>query len=113
MPVVAVNPRRQLRESLSGVLVDPSIGPFADGGLDEAFGFAVGAWRVDARADVFDLQLTATCREAIGAKAGTVIGHDAVNGDAQVGEVSHRLTQKGTGRQAFSSGSMAVKAIRE
>ena len=36
MPVVAVDPGDQLRESFRGVLVDPSIGSFADGRLDEA-----------------------------------------------------------------------------
>ena len=51
MPVVAVDPGSELSEAFGGVLVEPDVGPFADGGLDKAFGFAIGAWRVDARAD--------------------------------------------------------------
>jgi len=94
MPVIAVDPRGQLRESLCGVLVEPSVGPFADGGLDEAFGFAVGAWRVQTRADRFDMECAAVCREAAGAETGTVIGQNAAHGDSQVGEVGHRLTEK-------------------
>jgi len=97
MPVVAVDPGDQLRESLGGVLVEPSIGPFADSGLDKPFGLAVGAWCVDAGANVFDLQLAATFSEAIGAEAGTVISHDAANRDAHVSEVSYRLTQETAG----------------
>jgi len=71
-----------LGEPFFGILVDASVGPFADGGLDEAFGFAVGAGRVDARANVFDLQLLAACRETVGTEAGAVVGHDASNGYA-------------------------------
>src|SRR5258708_6332054 len=56
MPVVAVDPGDQLRESLGGVLVEPSIGPFADSGLDKPFGLAVGAWCVDAR-KLFDVDM--------------------------------------------------------
>jgi hypothetical protein len=36
---------------VGGVLAELEVGPFADGGLDEAFGFAVGAGRADAGAD--------------------------------------------------------------
>ena len=101
MPVVAVGPREQLRESFGGVLVEPGVGPFADGGLDEPFGFAVGAWGVDACANVFDLQFAASCGKAIGAEARAVVGHDASNGYAQSGEVGHGLAKEAAGRQAF------------
>lgn len=40
-----------MREALGGVLVEPRVGPFTDGGLHEPFGLAVGARHVDARAD--------------------------------------------------------------
>ena len=43
MPVVLVDPRSEMAEALGGVLVELSVGPFADGGLDKAFGFAVSA----------------------------------------------------------------------
>ena len=43
MPVVVMKPRRHLRVTLLGVLIGAGIDPFAEGGLDEAFGFAVGS----------------------------------------------------------------------
>ena len=48
MPVVAVDPGDQLRESFRGVLVDPSIGSFADGRLDEALS-ARARWKASER----------------------------------------------------------------
>jgi len=32
-----------------GALIEECVGPFADCGLDEVFGLALGAWRIDAR----------------------------------------------------------------
>ena len=54
MPVVSVHPRFEVGKTMRGILVDARVGPFADDGLDEAFGFAVGAGRVEAGAFVFD-----------------------------------------------------------
>ena len=45
MPIVAVYPGREMRGALGGGVVDVRIGPLALGGLDEAFGFVVGAER--------------------------------------------------------------------
>jgi hypothetical protein len=81
-------------KALSGVLADTSVGPFADGGLDEAFGFAVGARSIDAGANVFELEILASLSEEVGVKTGAVIGHDAANGDTQAGEVSDCLAQE-------------------
>ena len=53
VPVVLVDPGSRYGCLFRGVLVEPGVGPFADGGLDEAFGFSVGARSVDAGADVF------------------------------------------------------------
>ncbi len=39
--------------SVEGVLIDLGVGPLADGGLDEAFGLAIGSRSVDAGAGVF------------------------------------------------------------
>ena len=49
VPIVAVYPGRQMRGALGGGVVDVGIGPLAQGGLDEAFGLAVGAGRKGAR----------------------------------------------------------------
>ena len=91
MPVVLMDPRGEMTKALGGVLVDASIGPFADGGLNETFGFAIGLGGVDASADVFDLELTADLGEQQGAEAGPVVSHDATDVDAEAGEVSDSL----------------------
>ena len=73
--------------ALGGILIEAGVGPLADGGLDEAFGFAVGAWSVDAGANMFELEFAASGGEAIGVEAGTIVGHDAAHYDAKTGEV--------------------------
>src|SRR5271165_1225168 len=97
MPVVAVDPRFEVGEAFSRVLIEPRVGPFADGGLDEAFSFAVGARGVEARADGLDAEFVAAGDEAARAEAGAVIGHHPANGNAQAGKVSHRLAQEFAG----------------
>jgi hypothetical protein len=59
MPVVLVDPGREMAQSIGGVLIEAGIGPLANSSLDEALGFAVGARGVDAGADRLDLQLAA------------------------------------------------------
>ena len=46
VPVVLVEPSGQMLGALVGVVVAAGVGPFAQGGLDEALGLAVGAWGV-------------------------------------------------------------------
>jgi hypothetical protein len=104
MPVVAVDPGSEVGESVGGVLVELGVGPFADGGLDEAFGFAVGAWGVDAGADRSDTEAAAGGGEAARTETGTVVGQDAAHGDTQVREVGHGLAEKAAGRETFFIG---------
>src|ERR1700733_520765 len=63
VPVVLVDPRFEVRASVLGVLVEASVGPLTDGGLDEPFSFAIGAGSVDAGTDVSDLQCFASSLE--------------------------------------------------
>ncbi len=56
VPVVLMDPRFELGVSVLRGLVEASIGPFSDGGLDEALSLAIGARSVDAGADVSDQQ---------------------------------------------------------
>ena len=49
VPIAAVEPGRKMRGALGGGVVEVGVGPLAQGGLDEAFGFAVGAGREGAR----------------------------------------------------------------
>ncbi|MNZ92273.1 hypothetical protein D3C78_1112930 [compost metagenome] len=52
MPVVVMQPGRQVRGSLLGAVIAPGVGPLTQGRLDEALGLAVGAWRIGLGADV-------------------------------------------------------------
>ena len=101
--------------ALGGILIEAGIGPLADSGLNKAFGFAVGAWSVDAGANMFKLEFAASGGEVMSIEARPVIGHDTAHRDAQAGEVSDGLMQEKspTEEAAFSSGNMAVKAMRE
>jgi hypothetical protein len=69
MPVVEVSPGHQAGKTFGRVLIEASIGPFADGGLDEAFGLAGGARSVDASANVFELEFAAGLGETVGVEA--------------------------------------------
>ncbi len=51
-----------------------AIGPLAQSGLDEAFGFAVGLGRVRASAAVFKCHLKTNLAKAVGAITAAVIG---------------------------------------
>lgn len=53
MPVVVVQPGRQVPGSLFGAVIAACIGPLTQAGLDEAFGFAVRARCIGFGADVF------------------------------------------------------------
>src|SRR5438128_9436553 len=93
-----------MTQALGGVLIDTGIGPLADGGLDETFGFAIGSGGVDASADVFDLELTAGLGEPQGAETGAVVGHEAADADAEPGEVSDGLAEKVAGGNSLFIG---------
>ena len=63
--VVVVVPRLQMGVSFFRVGPVFCIGPFAQGGLDEAFGLAVGSGSVGPGTAVFDLHLLA-CKSELG-----------------------------------------------
>ena len=54
MPVVAVQPEGQFGGAFVGGVVRAGVGPFAQAGLDEALGFAVGFRRVGPGAQMLD-----------------------------------------------------------
>jgi hypothetical protein len=80
--VVVVEPRGELLVAFFGVGVVANVSPLAKSGLDEAFGFAVGAWRVGAGEVVADAEFLAGGAKAAGAVAGSVVGEQAANGGA-------------------------------
>ena len=87
VPVVLVDPGRQLDGADLGVVVGTSVGPFAKGGLDEAFGFAIGAGSVGASEAVGESELVAEAAKDAGAITRSIVGKQAANGDAEAGVV--------------------------
>ena len=61
------------------VYVMADVGPFAQGGLNEAFRLAVGARSVGAGEAVLDAKLEAGGAKLSGAIAGAVVGEQAAN----------------------------------
>jgi hypothetical protein len=89
------------------------VGPLAQGSLNEAFGFAVGARSVRAGEAVLDAELEAGSAEVSGAIARTVVGEQAADGDAVLGIEGDGGAQKAIAVSASWLGSMREKARRE
>ena len=83
VPVVAVDPDRQLAATFQGCLIDSSIGPLPECGLYEALGLAVGSGSEGSGAPVPDVQPGTSLVEELGGIAGPIVGHDALHGHAQ------------------------------
>ena len=75
--VVVVEPGVELLVAFERGLIGSGVGPFSESGLDEAFCLSVGSRRVDAGADVSQLESLTLSLEAIGDEAGPVVGHHA------------------------------------
>ena len=69
-----LEPGREMLIALLGVEVMTNVGPLAQGGLDKAFGLAVGARSVGTGEAVLDAELEAGGAEVAGAIAGAVVG---------------------------------------
>src|SRR3954447_15998113 len=95
MPVVSVQPDRQRSGSVIRGGVGLSVGPFAQGGLDEALGLAVCLGRIGLGPDVLETEIAAGAAEGLGAKAGAIVGHHTGNRDAEVRVVGDRRLEEG------------------
>ena len=80
--VVVLEPWGEMLIAFFGVEVMANVGPLAQGGLDEAFGFAIGARSVRTSEAVLDSELEAGGAELAGAIAGAVVGEQAADGNA-------------------------------
>ena len=69
--------------------------------------------RVGFGADVLDAELLAGTGEGFRAIAAAVVGHDALDGDAEAFEVGDGGERKATALSFFSSGKMSARATRE
>src|SRR3954453_2683147 len=93
MPVV--QPDRQRSGAVVRGWVGLSVGPFAQGGLDEALGLAVRFGRIGLGPDVLETEIAAGRAEGLGAIAGTIVGHHTGNRDAKVRVVGDRGLEEG------------------
>jgi hypothetical protein len=107
-----MEPKGQVGSALVGGVVGASVGPFTQAGLNEAFGLAVSPWRIAFGEDVLEAELLARFREGSGAVARTIVGHDALDLDAQAGIVGNGGLEEGNGA-FFSSFITRLKAMRE
>ena len=99
MPIVLVDPSGQLRGTELGVVVGTRVSPLAEGSLDEAFGFAVGAGSVGTSEAQAEAELVTETAKDAGAITGAVVGKQAADGDAEAGIVIDGSLQKsGSGR---------------
>ena len=85
MPVISMQPARELGGAFVGMGVRLGISPLAERGLDEALGLAVSFWGVGAGAEMPQAEFEAGVAEGEGAIAAAVVGHDALHTDAQAG----------------------------
>src|SRR5579872_5391759 len=97
MPVVVVEEGEEASGTLIGVRVSMSVGPFAEGGLDEAFSLAVGFWGVGAGEALLETESRGGSAHEMGAISGAVIGVEALGVDAMSGEESESVVEKGDG----------------
>jgi hypothetical protein len=80
------------------------IGPFAQGGLDEALGLAVGARRVGSGSLVRQSARLQGAGEELAAVSGAVVSHDALDDDAMGGEPRQRVLEEADGAPLFLVG---------
>ena len=91
-----------------------SVGPFAQRGLDEAFGLAVGLWSVGAGEAVLEAEGGYRGAHGVGAVAGAIVGVNALDGDAMLGEEGEGGVEEGDGtgggfiREELGEGEAAV-----
>ena len=78
MPVAAVEPGLKM------------IGPMSGVRLDEAFGFAIGAWSLGSSEEVAQAVALASAAELMRAVAAAVVAHDALHFNAGWSRISWR-----------------------
>lgn len=104
MPVVAVEPDGQFSGAIVGSLVGAGIGPFAQACLDEALGFAVGFRRIGPGAQMLDPEQAQRLGVAEGSEADAVVGHDALDVDAEASKETQGVEEKAQAGGAFFVG---------
>src|SRR6267378_569569 len=98
--VVVVKPAHQVLGALGAAAIEPAVGPLAQHGLDEAFGLAVGLWRVGACTLVMQPCAAARLTKPVRSIAGAVICEQVLDGDALSSEPGTGATHEGRASRA-------------
>src|SRR5690348_16496761 len=96
--IVIAQPSGELRSAVCAREVIAPIGPFAQHGLNEALGLAVGLWRPGFGAQVSQPQRLASVTEAVGEVAAAVVGKQTPDGNALLGEPGMGAAEKRNAR---------------
>jgi hypothetical protein len=104
MPVVAVQPEGQFGGALVGGVVSAGVGPFAQAGLDEALGFAIGSRRVGFDAQMLDSMPVQRLGVLEGPEADAIVRHDALDLDAEALKEGQGIEEKAQARRALLVG---------
>ena len=104
MPVVAMKPAREMVGAVSGRVEGGGISPLAQGGLDKAFGLAIGARGIGSGKNVLEAELATGQGKNIGTKTGAIIGHDTLKFDAEAPIMGGGLAQEGGSGDALLVG---------
>src|ERR1700722_16906599 len=119
MPVIAVKPNGQFGGALLGCVVGSCVGPLAQAGLNEALGLSVGLGRVGFGSQMLDPEPAQGLGVAAGAEARAIVGHDALDLDAEASKEPQGVEQEKQGgdsllvRQDFRIGEPGVVVDRQ
>ena len=83
--------------SFVGIAPVSGVGPFAQSGLDEAFGFAVGLRRVRTSAAVLEAHLLASVAELVRTITAAVVSQQSAHADAVASEKVNGILEEGDG----------------
>src|SRR5579864_8346099 len=97
MPVVVVQPGSKAGCSLRGAGVGGGVSPLAQGGLDEALGFAIGSGGIGFSAQMTDSQFAAGVAESMGAIGRAVVSHDSLDAHTVLEEAGYAGSEEGAG----------------
>ena len=101
VPIVTMEPSWQLGSAFFRGVVGLGISPFAQAGLDEALGLAVGLGRIGPGADVLEAKTLAGFAEGNGLVAGAVVRHDTLDRYPEAHIVGDSRLEEGDGPSAF------------
>jgi hypothetical protein len=97
MPVVVVEEAGEALRALVGMGVGVSIGPLAEGGLDEAFGLAIGLRSVGPGEALLEAQACDFRGHGPRAVGGAVVGVETLGGDAKLGKEGQCVVEESEG----------------